>query len=193
MKRNLIVILGAILFFFIRATDVVQATAFLELESNNTFATGQLLSFHDGTIEITGSRVGDASADYYRFFATAGNIITAVTNSPTGACVTQDPMHALFNPAGSYVISDDDSGSGCNSSISLFNITTTGLWGLAVVGFNDFNFAGGGSSGWSYSTKITGLTAETARVPEPSPLILLGTGLVGVAYCMHRQFQASLR
>jgi len=193
MKRNLIAILGAILFFFIRAGDVVQATAFVELESNNTFASGQVLNFHNGTVEITGSRVGDASADFYRFFAEAGDIITAVTNSPTGACFTQDPMHGLFNPAGSYMISDDDSGSGCNSSIASFNIGTSGLWGLAVVAFNDFNFAGGGNSGWTYTTTITGLTPQTARVPEPSTLVLLGTGLLAVGFCARRQLRTIVR
>jgi hypothetical protein len=191
MKKILIGILGAALIFISRI-DIVGATAFLELESNNTFATGQLLSFHDGIIEITGSRVGDASADFYRFFATAGDVITALTNSPTGACITQDPMHGLFNPSGSSVISDDDSGSGCNSSLAAFNISTTGLWGLGIVGFNDFNFAGGGSSGWTYRTIITGLTPEAARVPEPSTLILLGTGLLAVGYCARRQLRRTL-
>jgi hypothetical protein len=36
-----------------------------------------LLGAHEGTIKISGSRVGDASADFYRFFAT--DVITAVT------------------------------------------------------------------------------------------------------------------
>jgi hypothetical protein len=188
MKNFLKTILGAIL-LLITAADGVEATAFLELESNNTFATGQLLGFHDGTIEIAGSRVGDASADFYRFFAAAGDVITAVTNSPTGTCLTQDPMHGLFNPAGLYVTSDDDSGSACNSAIASFNITTTGLWGLAVVGWEDFGFDGGGNNGWSYSTRITGLTQETARVPEPSTLVLLGTGLLAVGYCARRQLR----
>lgn len=43
-------------------------------------------------------------------------------------------------------------------------VTATSLWGLAVVGFGDFGFAGGGSNGWTYNTTITGLTPETARV-----------------------------
>jgi PEP-CTERM motif len=192
MKNFLKTILGAIL-LFITAADGVEATAFLELESNNTFATGQLLGFHDGTIEIAGSRVRDASADFYRFFAAAGDVITAVTNSPTGTCLTQDPMHGLFNPAGLYVTSDDDSGSACNSAIASFNITTTGLWGLAVVGWEDLGFDGGGNNGWSYSTMITGLTQETARVPEPSTLVLLGTGLLAVGYCARRHLRMTSR
>jgi hypothetical protein len=192
MRKYLISILVAIL-LFITAADVAQATAFVELESNNTFATGQLLGSHDGSIEIAGSRVGDASADFYRFFAAAGDVITAVTNSPTGTCFTQDPMHGLFNPAGSNVTSDDDSGSGCNSSIASFNITTTGLWGLAVVGWEDFGFEGGGNSGWTYTTNITGLTPETAQVPEPSTLVLLGAGLLAVSYYARRQLRTTSR
>jgi hypothetical protein len=188
MKNFLIGILGAAL-ILIGRIDIVEATAFLELESNNTFASGQLLNFHDGTIEITGSRVGNSSADFYRFFAEAGDVITAVTNSPTGACFTQDPMHGLFNPAGSNVISDDDSGSGCNSSIASFNIGTSGLWGLAVGSWGDYAFGGGGNSGWTYTTTITGLTPQTARVPEPSTLVLLGTGLLAVGFCARRQLR----
>jgi hypothetical protein len=190
MRKYLISMLGAIL-LFIRAANVVEATAFVELESNNTFATGQVLGFHDGTIEITGSRVGDASADFYRFFASAGDVITAVTNSPTGTCITQDPMHGLLNPAGSFVISDDDSGSACNSAIASFNVTATGLWGLAVVGWEDSGFDGGGNSGWTYTTNITGLTPATARVPEPSTLVLLGAGLLAVSYYARRQLRTT--
>lgn len=192
MKKFLISMLGAIL-LFIRAADVVEATAFVELESNNTFATGQVLGSHEGTIEIAGSRVGDASADFYRFFAAAGDVITAVTNSPTGACITQDPMQGLLNPAGSYVISDDDSGSACNSAIASYNVTATGLWGLAVVGWEDFGFDGGGNSGWTYTTTIIGLTPETARVPEPSTLLLLGAGLLAVSYYARRQLRTTSR
>jgi hypothetical protein len=190
MRKYLISILVAIL-LFIRAADVAEATPFVELESNNTFATGQVLGSSDGTIEIAGSRVGDASADFYRFFAAAGDVITAVTNSPTGTCFTQDPMHGLFNPAGSYVTSDDDSGSGCNSSIASFHITTTGLWGLAVVGWEDLGFDGGGNSGWTYTTNITGLTPETARIPEPSTLVLLGAGLLALSYYARRQWRTT--
>jgi hypothetical protein len=137
---------------------------------------------------ITGSRVEDDSADYYKFFANAGDVITTATNSPTGACFSQDSMQGLFGPTGSNEVVNDDSGGACNSFIGPFTITGTGLCGLAVGGFADFGFSGGGSSGWTYTTTITGLTPEMARVPEPSTLILLGSGLLVVAYYGRRKW-----
>ena len=187
MKRFILNILcaGLVLGLFSKA----GATSFIEEELNNTFETGQVIGSHDGTIVITGSRVEDDSVDYYKFFANAGDVITAATDSPTGACFFQDPMQGLFGPTGSSEVVNDDSGATCNSFIGPFTITISGLWGLAVGGFADFGFSGGGSNGWTYTTTITGLTPEVARVPEPSTLLLLGAGLLGVSYYARRQLR----
>jgi hypothetical protein len=72
--------------------------------------------------------------------------------------------------------------------LSAHSTTGTGLCGLAVGRFADFGFSGGGSSGWTYTATITGLTPEMARVPEPSTLILLGSGLLVVAYYERRKW-----
>ena len=173
------------------ASSVARATSVVEVELNNTFETGQVIGSHDGTIVITGSRVEDNSADYYRFFANAGDVITAATNSPTGACFSQDPVQGLFDPTGSNAVVNDDAVGTCNSFIGPFTIITSGLWGLAVSGFADFGFHGGGSDGWTYTTTITGLTPYTARVPEPSTLVLLGTGLLAVSCYVRRQLRTT--
>lgn len=44
-----------------------QAASFTEVEGNNTFGTAQQLGPQDGTISVAGSRVGDSSADFFRF------------------------------------------------------------------------------------------------------------------------------
>ena len=56
MKRVILSILCAGL--ILGVSNIAVATSFVEEALNNTFETGQVIGSHDGTIVITGSRVG---------------------------------------------------------------------------------------------------------------------------------------
>lgn len=94
------------------------AVIYNETEPNDTWATANVISGHDGTILINGSRVSDDSADYFRFPAVPGLFTGTV-------CCSGDPMLALFDPSGAMVAADDDAGPGLMPYIS-YNITVPG-------------------------------------------------------------------
>lgn len=142
-----------------------------EAEPNNTWATANVIAGHDGTLIISGSRVGDSSADYFRFPAVPGVFTGTV-------CCSGDPMIALFDPAGNTVAFNDDY-YGLMPYISYY-IPTAGMWTVAVTGYPDYGFLGGGSSGWVYQATLTFGSPANSEIPEPGTWGLLAAGLVGV-------------
>jgi len=150
-----------------------------EVESNNDLATANLIASHDGTIIIYGSRVNDGSADYFRFPVLAGDTLTA------SVCCYGDPMLALFDPSGNMVIANDDWYS-LMPYIS-YAIPTSGLWTIAVTGYPDLGFSGGGSYGWTYQATISMQRPASSEIPEPGTWGLLAGGLVGVLALRRRR------
>jgi hypothetical protein len=148
------------------------AVIYNETEPNNSFATANFIPSHDGAIQIYGSRVGDASPDYFRFPVAAGDVLTATV------CCSGDPMLRLFDPAGTAVATNDD-WFGLMPYIS-YPIPTSGFWTIAVTGYPDFGFGGGGSSGWNYQATITLETPIGGEIPEPNTWSLLAAGLGAV-------------
>lgn len=152
---------------------VHAAVIFNESEPNNTWATANVIPSHDGTIIINGSRVGDGSADYFRFPVLAGDTLFA------SVCCIGDPMLGLFDPSGNYVLADDDSGPGLMPYFA-YTIPTSGLWTVAVTGYPDWGFSGGGSAGWYYQATFTMQRAASSEIPEPGTLVLMAAGLSAV-------------
>ena len=153
------------------ASTAAQATSFVEIEPNDTFATAQTLR-HNGTIFVTGFRESsptNAFNDFFSFYAAAGNAIRFTVNTVGGG----DPLIQLRNGLNNVLAQNDDSGGGLNSLIS-FTIGQTGTYYGAVRGF--------GNSVYSYNLAITGLTASPG-VPEPAAwaMMIAGFGLVGGA------------
>lgn len=123
-------------------------TIYNEIEPNNSWATANLIPTHDGSLTISGSRIGDNSADYFRFPALAADTLQATV------CRGGDPMLRLFDPSGTAEATDDDSGPGFMPTLS-DAISSYGLWTTAVTGYPHFGFSGGGGAGWNYTAKIT--------------------------------------
>lgn len=149
------------------------AVIYNETEPNNTWATANVIPGHDGTILINGSRVGDGSADYFRFPAVPGLFTGTV-------CCSGDPMLALFDPSGAVVAADDDAGPGLMPYIS-YNITVPGWWTVAVTGWPDWQWGGGGSEGWNYQATLTFGSPAGGEIPEPGTWGMMAAGLALLA------------
>ncbi|MGC8759555.1 MAG: PEP-CTERM sorting domain-containing protein [Bryobacteraceae bacterium] len=160
------------------------AVIYGESEPNNSWTAANLIPGHDGTIIIQGSRVGDPSADYFRFPVIAGDTLTATV------CCSGDPMLRLFDPSGTPVISDDDSGPGLMPLI-IYPISSSGLWTIAVTGWPDWSFISGGSYGWDYELTLTMQTPAGAMIPEPATWALMGAGLASLALRRRRRGMAT--
>lgn len=88
-------------------------------------------------------------------------------------------MLALFDPGGVPVVVDDDSGPGLMPYLT-YSIPYSGLWIIAVTGWPDGDFGGGGSSGWDYTATITLQYPAGSEIPEPATWGLMAAGLAVV-------------
>ncbi|MFZ5800476.1 MAG: PEP-CTERM sorting domain-containing protein [Candidatus Omnitrophota bacterium] len=182
MRRLSVFGIIALITLLLSARHALAVTLYNEVEPNSTFATAQALGVSDGSMDVSGSRVGDSSADYYQFYATAGDNIGMAVNTPGGPSYFDDPVLGLYNPSGVQLAFDDDDGPGYDSALG-YSITSSGFYAAAVSGWADFDFDGGGESGWTYHLLINNLTPYNNQggpvIPEPTSLGLLGMGLVG--------------
>ena len=156
------------------------SAVFFEVEPNNSLSTAQLLQPTDGILDIYGSRVGNDSADYYSFFATAQSLLSLMVYTADQNDPAIDPTLALFSSTGTLLLSADDT-FGYSPAFLNYKIPSSGLYILAVSGSGDFDFTGGGSAGWDYR-----LTTIPLPVPLPAAAWLMMGGMVMMGSFMRR-------
>ncbi len=92
-----------------------------------------------------------------------------------------DPVIGWFDNAGELIIYDDNGGEGLLSMITGI-VPENGLVIIGVTGYPDFDFEGNHSQSGEYTLRV---------VPEPSTLILLGMGALGLLVYAHRKRRRS--
>lgn len=193
LKKLSLAMVGAV-FFTLGAGGAAQAISFTEVEPNDTFDTAQELDTQDKIITVAGSRLGDNSADFFRFSVTAGVPINLNVLAPDGPEFDDDPVLGLFDSSGDVIDVDDDSGVGFNSRISNVSVNSSGFYTAAVSGYPDLDFDGKDDDGfyfegeWSWSEGID-FTYELQVEPVPEPLTIFGSGIaLGFGALMKRHY-----
>jgi hypothetical protein len=174
--------------------DVLQnggppAAMFADSEPNDTFGTRQMIAT-SGEARITGTITVPPTPNLPDFFFFTGLVPGTLFRAEitTGDF---DTVLGFFDDVGGIIATDDDSGAGL---LSLLDGATNcapcvvppgGIVRLAVSGFADFGFVGDDPDVGSYTLTLTGTAALAA--PEPSPLLLVGAGLAGLATALRRK------
>ena len=154
---------------------------------------GQLFDGVTAYGSISGS--GSDNGDWWNFYADADDVVT-ITGHRLEASL--DPAFTLYFGLGdtddlTYVASADDeipeplglAGPYADPQLTNFDIPTTGYYSL-----NMWSYASGSPGSddvWSYSLAIYG---NSATVPEPSALLLLGLGLAGLGVAARQKREA---
>ncbi len=102
--------------------------------------------------------------DWFRASLTAGSTVTInLRGSDTSAGTLSDPFLRVYNSAGTFVTSDDDSGTGFDSQL-VFTPTTTGLYYFEAASYNAL-----------YSGTYT-ISVSTPTPPNQAPVITSNGG-----------------
>ena len=144
--------------------------------TNGTLATADAIPSADlaatGAVAIEGAIDGDAA--FFTLFIASGKFVTAsIFDFTPDVAGDSDSLLGIFRPDGSLFAIDDDDGPELLSSLA-FATDQAGLWGFAVSGFPDNQFAGDHGQAFSYRLVIG------AEVPEPATLALFFLGLAGL-------------
>lgn len=119
------------------------------------------------------------AADFYSFTLSSPAELTFNVFTPTGSSFGNDPIVGLYNSAGTQLANDDDGGTGFDAKL-IYNVLTSGTYYVAVGGFPDFDFTGGGDTNFPYDLQISVAASNNSPVPVPGAVWLFGSALVGM-------------
>jgi hypothetical protein len=138
---------------------------------------GDLLTALAGGTAATGDSIND---DVFEFTGTT--YLTAGTNNY--GITHDDGMYLFLTPlGGGSTITAISSPSPTSADLSQFGVSTTGYYNFEIL-YAEVNGAPAELSG------TLGTLTPPSATPEPSSLMLLGTGLMGLAGMFHRRRRA---
>jgi hypothetical protein len=144
-----------------------------ESEPNDT-CPGQAMNVGD---VINPAFLNPGEQDWYRFYVTAGQVLTMGTDAVNPGDNTDTYIELYFQCGGSILAQDDDSGPGFYSLISNYTATNTGYYDLKVRGY-------AGSSTGPYKFFVT--------TPQPPPANDTCDGAIPIDRCTAGSLQGDL-
>lgn len=168
------------------------SAAIIEIEPNNTLATatpivrGPLPWMDMGLVNLT---AGGGDVDFFEIPLNLGELMVAGTLPLKTPYVVPDTVLGIFNSGGTLLVVNDDADPTTKGSEASWVATYTGLHYIAVSGFDDMNFDGLSDSGGAPHVEDGMYVLSVTLVPEPGPLILLGTGVV-IGLLRRRRFRS---
>ena len=193
---------------------IALASFIAEVEPNNTGATAQNVNGNfslDNDPNINSSTTiphvsiratGDGTFDFYTFTTSGGTIILDI--DATNVSPRNDTQIGIWNAAGTLVGQNDDDPSptadpgsfedGFGTLDSFLQLAGQPAGGYTVgvcrfsCGFaNGFLMTGGVQGAGDFYTLHISTAVSTSTIPEPSAMILLGSGLASLGYFRRRR------
>jgi len=187
----------------IAALLAVSAIAHADGVDLSTLAGGTPISnqYSGLVFSLTGGGTTNGSPEIGYWTSDAGT--TGVSNSNSGEYPTAYTLDVAFTaPVSSLSFTFDNYGNGNGSSYTAYDGTTVvdtgdiselGEFSLVTVsgsGITDLQISNGDSAYWLFEVGAVTFTSGDAETPEPSSLLLLGTGILGMAGMLRRKILA---
>ena len=141
-----------------------------------------------GTLDYITGNISSSDIDMFDIYLSGGSFSAATY--PLSSI--SDPELYLFDNSGNLITFNDDY-NGLQSYIS--GNFVAGNYFLAIAAYYHYpydnpitSWNGSGGSTGSYDITLTGATAASSAVPEPATMLLLGSGLIGLAGLGRKKF-----